>query len=408
MRLEAGPARAFVQRAELVIEAGRPDCPFCGSPIDPEGHLCVRANGFRRRDPDLSAVTIEPGLLDRRAHPPRPGDAGIQRDLRRRDRRTARRLQAGRGGAAAVGLPRRHARRPRGGGVPRLGGARLGHRAADVPARRAARSGHGAAVAGAGPGAGGRTLVRDAGCPRAASRLRRARRPRPAWSRWCTRTPPELRRMAVFDAVVNNADRKGGHVLAMTGGHRYGVDHGADLPRRAQAPHRAVGLGRRARSTDEDRACLERLSDRLEDELGERLARAGHRRTRSRRPGAGSSGCCVSAPCRSRARGGAPSRGHPSDARLATACRGCRSLRACAHGLPRTCLPCRATGTAGAGARHRHRRPRRDRAPRPGPAVRLRHHAVRRDPHGPRRDVRRLRPAQPGLAQRRPRGRPTS
>jgi uncharacterized repeat protein (TIGR03843 family) len=36
----------------------------------------------------------------------------------------------------------------------------------------------------------------------------------------------ELRRMAVFDVVVNNADRKGGHVLAMPGGHRYGVDHG--------------------------------------------------------------------------------------------------------------------------------------------------------------------------------------
>jgi len=32
--------------------------------------------------------------------------------------------------------------------------------------------------------------------------------------------------MAVFDALVNNADRKGGHVLAMTDGHRYGVDHG--------------------------------------------------------------------------------------------------------------------------------------------------------------------------------------
>jgi uncharacterized repeat protein (TIGR03847 family) len=44
-------ARAFVKRAELVIEAGRPDCPFCGNPIDPDGHLCVRANGFRRRDP---------------------------------------------------------------------------------------------------------------------------------------------------------------------------------------------------------------------------------------------------------------------------------------------------------------------------------------------------------------------
>jgi len=35
-----------------------------------------------------------------------------------------------------------------------------------------------------------------------------------------------LRRMAVFDIVVNNADRKGGHVLEMPGGHRYGVDHG--------------------------------------------------------------------------------------------------------------------------------------------------------------------------------------
>jgi uncharacterized repeat protein (TIGR03847 family) len=51
VRLEAGPARAFVRRAALVVEAGRPDCPFCGNPIDPEGHLCVRANGFRRRDP---------------------------------------------------------------------------------------------------------------------------------------------------------------------------------------------------------------------------------------------------------------------------------------------------------------------------------------------------------------------
>jgi uncharacterized repeat protein (TIGR03843 family) len=35
-----------------------------------------------------------------------------------------------------------------------------------------------------------------------------------------------LRRMAVFDVIVNNADRKGGHVLPMPDGHRYGVDHG--------------------------------------------------------------------------------------------------------------------------------------------------------------------------------------
>lgn len=37
---------------------------------------------------------------------------------------------------------------------------------------------------------------------------------------------PELRRMAVFDIVTNNADRKGGHVLAMADGHRHGIDHG--------------------------------------------------------------------------------------------------------------------------------------------------------------------------------------
>jgi uncharacterized repeat protein (TIGR03843 family) len=35
-----------------------------------------------------------------------------------------------------------------------------------------------------------------------------------------------LRRMAVFDAVVNNADRKGGHLLPTAVGHLYGVDHG--------------------------------------------------------------------------------------------------------------------------------------------------------------------------------------
>lgn len=54
VRLTAGGARAFVNRARSVVGAGRPDCPFCGNPIDPEGHLCVRANGFRRRDPQQS------------------------------------------------------------------------------------------------------------------------------------------------------------------------------------------------------------------------------------------------------------------------------------------------------------------------------------------------------------------
>lgn len=40
---------------------------------------------------------------------------------------------------------------------------------------------------------------------------------------------PQLRRMAIFDVVVNNADRKGGHILAGADGRVYGVDHGVSL-----------------------------------------------------------------------------------------------------------------------------------------------------------------------------------
>ena len=80
----------------------------------------------------------------------------------------------------------------------------------------------------------------------------------------------ELRRMALFDAVVNNADRKGGHVLAMTGGHRYGVDHG--LTFHVEHKLRTVLWGWAGELlTDDDRACLQVVSDQLEGELGERL-----------------------------------------------------------------------------------------------------------------------------------------
>ena len=48
VRMPAAMARAFAARAESVVGAGRAPCPFCGGPMDPEGHLCPRANGFRR------------------------------------------------------------------------------------------------------------------------------------------------------------------------------------------------------------------------------------------------------------------------------------------------------------------------------------------------------------------------
>jgi uncharacterized repeat protein (TIGR03843 family) len=41
-----------------------------------------------------------------------------------------------------------------------------------------------------------------------------------------TQDDPRLRRIAAFDAAINNTDRKGGHLLPVPGGHLYAVDHG--------------------------------------------------------------------------------------------------------------------------------------------------------------------------------------
>lgn len=41
-------ANSFVSQARKTVSAGRAPCPFCGLPINREGHLCPRANGYRR------------------------------------------------------------------------------------------------------------------------------------------------------------------------------------------------------------------------------------------------------------------------------------------------------------------------------------------------------------------------
>ena len=50
LRISITPSEAsrFSKRASVVVGAGRLPCPFCGGPIDSRGHLCPRANGYRR------------------------------------------------------------------------------------------------------------------------------------------------------------------------------------------------------------------------------------------------------------------------------------------------------------------------------------------------------------------------
>ena len=83
---------------------------------------------------------------------------------------------------------------------------------------------------------------------------------------------PRLRRMAVLDAVMNNTDRKGGHILPVDGGrHVYGVDHGVTF---SPVPKlRTVLWGWRGQPLDtEELEALERIRTALDAELGETLA----------------------------------------------------------------------------------------------------------------------------------------
>ena len=48
VRIEPADARAFILRARRVVSAGRPPCPLCGLPLDPNGHVCPRNNGYHR------------------------------------------------------------------------------------------------------------------------------------------------------------------------------------------------------------------------------------------------------------------------------------------------------------------------------------------------------------------------
>ncbi|WP_079175196.1 SCO1664 family protein [Streptomyces malaysiense] len=80
-----------------------------------------------------------------------------------------------------------------------------------------------------------------------------------------------LRRLAVLDAVINNADRKGGHLLPTADGRLYGIDHGVTF--NAEDKLRTLLWGWAGEPlTAEAVGVLERLRDALDRDLGERLA----------------------------------------------------------------------------------------------------------------------------------------
>lgn len=81
---------------------------------------------------------------------------------------------------------------------------------------------------------------------------------------------PRLRRMALFDVVINNADRKGGHVVVDADGAVLGVDHGVSF--HVEDKLRTVLWGwHGATLTAAEQDTLRRLLADLAAEVGERL-----------------------------------------------------------------------------------------------------------------------------------------
>ncbi|EFV14242.1 SCO1664 family protein [Segniliparus rugosus] len=82
---------------------------------------------------------------------------------------------------------------------------------------------------------------------------------------------PRLRQLAVLDVLLNNADRKGGHVLPEAGGEVRGIDHGVCLHEDPKL--RTVLWGWAGEPIPEDQlADIARLEAELDGQLGETLS----------------------------------------------------------------------------------------------------------------------------------------
>ena len=185
-----------------LVSKGRPDCGFCGLPIDlrrarmPEDELTPL-------DGPAALEVLRSGEIEVLGRMPWSSNATLLVEVRRR-RRRLRAVYKPRQGAPAVGLPG-GARPAGGGGLRAVVLAGMGHRARDGAAGRGrppVRDGVAAAVRAFDVDAHYFTLLEE-----------------PA-------RHAVLRTICCFDLLANSADRKGGHCLAGDDGRVWAVDNG--------------------------------------------------------------------------------------------------------------------------------------------------------------------------------------
>ena len=240
VRMPVGTARAFVQRTRQVVRSGRPLCPLCGEPVDDDGHVCGAPDDRDGDEVDLVGGELE--LVGRITvasnatflatigdvqvvYKPVAGERPLWDfpDGTLANREVAAYLVSEAFGWDVV--PVTFLRDgPLGPGMVQLW--QEPDPAQDpvdvVPARAVPPEGWRAVFQGIDDDDQPLTLIHE--------------------------DSPALRRMAVFDVVVNNADRKGGHILPTPRRPPLRRRPRRQLPRRAQAADGPVGLaGRRAR-----------------------------------------------------------------------------------------------------------------------------------------------------------------
>ena len=126
---------------------------------------------------------------------------------------------------------------------------------------------------------------------------------------------PALIRMAVFDGIINNADRKGGHILTDESGRVWGIDHGVSFA--VEDKLRTVLWGWAGEQVPARRDARRRTPARRARATDSTPSTDGSTTRSARRCVTGSARSCGRPSSPSRPVAGRPSRGRCSDSRSA-------------------------------------------------------------------------------------------